>query len=458
MMFVLIQVVAFLVVIGILVAVHEYGHFWVARRLGFTVLRFSLGFGKRLWTHTGRDGVEYALSAIPLGGYVKLLDEREGPVAPEARAGAFQSRPIWARIAVLLAGPGANFLFALLLFWLLLMHGVPGLKPVVGPVAPGSLAASADLRPGDEIVSVARVAVVTREDALLAMLSAALESGRIDLGVRRDGLLRPVTLEVPETRRRALSEPGAFGPGIGFQFTLPHLPVVIGRVVAGGSAAVAGLRVGDEVTAVDAVPVTEFFDFRNIISNLPGKTVRLTVRRDNALLTLPVEVRSEVDEASAGHPRVGRIGIAPGGEASYPAEVQVLARFGPLAAVRPAIGEFWSKSSMTVAFLWRMVVGQVSLKNMSGPIGIASYAGASALAGLATFGGFLAVISLSLGILNLLPIPILDGGQVVYQLAEAARGGPLPERVHVWGQQIGIVLLVLMMSIAFYNDIARHFG
>lgn len=458
MMFGLVQVVAFLVVIGVLVTVHEFGHFWVARRLGFKVLRFSLGFGKRLFTRIGRDGVEYALSAIPLGGYVKLVDEREGPVAPEERASAFQGRPIWARIAVLLAGPGANFLFALLLFWALLMYGVPGLRPVLGPVTPGSIAAAGGLREGDLILAVDAKDVTTRDDAVLDMLGSVVDRGRVELSVRRDGSTRTVTLEVPMGRRRALSEPGAFTNGLGFQFSLPHMPVIVGRVIEGGSAAAAGLKAGDQVTAVNDVPVSDFFKFKSIISDLAGNTVMLTVRRSDAPLTVPVYVRAETDPTRPDGAPVGRIGMTPGGEARYPAEVEVLQRFGPLAALGPACRELWSKSAVTAGFLWRMVAGEVSLKNMSGPIGIASYAGLSALAGPATFVGFLAVISISLGILNLLPIPILDGGQVVFQLAEAVTGGPLSVRVQAWGQQIGIVLLVLMMSIAFYNDIARHFG
>jgi regulator of sigma E protease len=457
-MFIIVQIVAFIIAIGILVTVHEFGHFWVARRLQFTVLRFSIGFGKPLWQRVGRDGVEYVIGRWPLGGYVKLVDEREGPVAPEHLPGAFTQRPIWARILVLLAGPGANFLFAFVAFWMLFMQGVPGLKAVVGEVIPGSIAARAGLLTGDQILAVGGEVTASREDAMLALLSAVVADGRTSLRVQRAAGERLLPLEVPAEQRRALTEPGAFSAGIGFEFTRPHIPVVVGQVVPGGAAAAAGLKTGDLILAIDAIPVTEFLDFRNKISSLPNKTVRLTLRRAQLTLERQLAIRGEPDPNLPGHPVVGRIGIGAGGVVAYPASVQLIERYGPVGAVKPALRELWSKSVMTLKFLGHMVVGEVSLKNVSGPIGIAAYAGASALAGGVAFLGFLAVISLSLGILNLLPVPVLDGGQVVYQLAEALVGRPLPVSVQIVGQQIGYALLVLLMVLAFYNDIARHFG
>jgi regulator of sigma E protease len=453
-----VQFLAFLVAIGILIAVHEYGHYWVARRLGFKVLRFSIGFGRPLLRRTGRDGVEYVLAAIPLGGYVKLADEREGPVAPEDLPRAFTRRPVWQRIAVLVAGAGANFLFAILAFWVLYMAGVPGLKPVVGDVKVASLAAAAGLRSGDEIVRVGDREVGTREAAVLEMLDVVVDTGRIPLVVRRNGAELPLVLEVPQAQRRALTEPGAWGPGIGFEFTRPHLPVVVGQVVAGGAAEAAGLKAGDEIVAVDGVRVTEFTQFVAAIRARPGRTAYLDVRRGTSDLRLPVAVRAERDESAPGAPLVGRIGIVPGGQATFPPGMETVERYGPVGAVAPALRETWDKTALTVKFLGRMLTGDVSLKNVSGPISIAAYAGISALEGLTAFLGFLALISISLGVLNLLPIPILDGGQVVYQLAEGVKGSPLSERVQAFGQQVGIVVLLLLMSLAFYNDIARHLG
>jgi regulator of sigma E protease len=458
MTFGLIQLAAFLVAIGVLIAAHEYGHFWVARRLGFKVLKFSIGFGRAIASRTGRDGVEYVIGAIPLGGYVKMADEREAPVAAADAPRAFNRRPVWQRILVLLAGAGANFLFAIVAFWILYMSGVPGLKPVVGEVKPGSIAALAGLKSGDEIVRVGDRDVATREAVMLAMLSDVVDGGELALVLARDGGRAVATLIVPEDRRRALTEPGAWVDGIGFAFTRPHQPVVIGKVIAGGPAATAGLRAGDVIVAVDGRPVGDFMDFRADISARPGATVALDVRRGTSDLAVSVVVRGEHDANEPGRALVGRIGVAPGGEAVYPPEMRVLERHGPLGAIRPALAETWSKTALTVKFLWRMLTGDVSLKNVSGPISIAAYAGISALEGVTAFLGFLAIISISLGVLNLMPIPILDGGQVVYQLVEAVKGAPLSPRAQVVGQQVGIVLLILLMSLAFYNDLARHFG
>jgi regulator of sigma E protease len=454
----LIQLAAFLVAIGILIAVHEYGHFWVARRLGFKVLRFSIGFGKPLLRRVGKDGVEYVLAAIPLGGYVKLVDEREGPVAPADLPRAFTRRPVWQRIAVLVAGAGANYLFAVFAFWLVFMQGVPGLKPVVGDVRADSIAAQAGLRAGDEIVRVGDRDVATREATVLAMLGAVVDDGRTDLVVRRAGAERVLDFAVPDAQRRALTEPGAWGAGVGFEFSRPHLPVIVGKVVEGAPAAKAGLQPGDEIVAVNGQRVPDFLDFMAAIRNRPGQTVQLDVRRGASDLRLAVAVRGERDEAAPGRPLIGRIGISPGGRATFPPGMETVERYGPIDAIGPAFAETWDKTALTVKFLWRMATGDVSLKNVSGPISIATYAGVTAVEGFTAFLGFLALISISLAVLNLLPIPILDGGQVVYQLAEAVKGKPLSERAQAFGQQLGIVFLLLLMTLAFYNDIARHFG
>jgi regulator of sigma E protease len=452
----LVMLVAFLVAIGILIAVHEFGHFWVARRLGFKVLRFSIGFGKPILLRRGRDGVEYALGAIPLGGYVKLADEREGPVAPADLARAFNRRPVWQRILVLVAGAGANFLFALLAYWILFMHGVPGVRPLVGTVRPDSVASHAGLLAGDELVAVGGRPVATREAAVLELLSQVVDDGRIVLAVRRGTSERELALIVPEERRRALTEPGAWSQGLGFAFSEPHLAPVLGAVVPDGAAAAAGLEPGDEVLSVDGRPVTEYLDFRSIVRGHPGATLLLEVRRGASHLSVPVVARATRDPNDG--TLIGQIGVESAGRAAFPPEMLTLARFGPLAAAGSAAAATWSKSALTATFLWSMVTGHVSLKNVSGPISIAAYAGVSALEGPAAFLDFLAIISISLGVLNLLPIPILDGGQIAYQLAEGVSGRPLPERVQVLGQQLGIVLLILLMSLAFYNDVAWRFG
>ena len=454
---VLTSLLAFIVAIGVLVAVHEYGHFWVARKLDFKVLRFSIGFGRPRVSRKGAapDHTEYVIAAIPLGGYVKMLDEREGPVAPEDAARSFQRRPPLARIAVLLAGPGFNFLFAVFAFWLLFMYGVPGLKPVVGDVTLGSIAAEAGLRRDDRILAVDGEPVATREQAVLGILDSLVDQGGVPLTVAHgDGPGRDVTLVVPVERRRELTEPGALLSGLGLSFWVPRLPVVVGQVVEGGTAQAAGLEPGDEITAVDGEPVDDFVRFVEIVRARPGETLRLDVRRGNSDRRIDVEVGRELEDGEA----VGRIGMIPGGSAAFPEWMRTEERYNPIVAVKPALAETWSKTVLTVKFLWRMVTGDVSTKNISGPINIAQYAGLSALGGVTYFLGFLALVSISLGVLNLLPIPILDGGQVLYQLAEIVKGKPLSDEAQLLGQKVGIAFLVALMGFAFYNDIARLVG
>ena len=449
---------AFIVAIVLLVAVHEYGHFSVGRALGFKVLRFSIGFGRPLLRRLGRDGTEYVLAGIPLGGYVKFADEREAPVAEAERDRAFNRRPVWARIAVLLAGPGANFAFAVFAFWIVYQIGVPGLRPVVGEVTVESLSARAGLERGDEILSVAGRPVATEENAVLALLGAIVDGGRVALHVRGRQGERDVVIDVPQAERRALTEPGAWGAGLGFAFLQPRIPLVVGKVVPEGAAAAAGLRPGDRITAVDGTPVSDFAVLVDLIRHRPGTTARFDVVRGTEHLAFSVAVRSEPDPAKPSGPPVGRIGIMPGAEPEWPPGMVTVERYGPLAAVPAAAVETWDKTAMTAKFLARMVTGQVSLKNVSGPLSIATYAGITARAGATAFLSFLGLISISLGVLNLLPIPILDGGQVLYQCAEAIRGQPLSERVQALGQQLGVAMLILLMSLAFYNDLARHLG
>ena len=454
---VLTSVLAFIVAISVLIAVHEYGHFWAARRLGFKVLRFSIGFGRPLFRKEGAapDRTEYVLAALPLGGYVKMLDERDGHLAPEDAGRTFQSRPPLARIGVLLAGPGANFVFAIVAFWLLYMAGIPGLKPVVGDVAAGSIAAEAGLESGETIVRVGDQRVATREAALLGILDVLVDEGRVPLTlVDEGGRERSTTLFIEPDKRRELTEPGALLSGLGFGFWFPKIPVVVGELVEGGPAARAGLLPGDEIAAVDGEPVDDFRDFVELVRARPGQTLAFDVLRDGSQRRLEVAVEAQEEEGAT----IGRIGMSAGGSASFPESMRTEERFGPVAAMTPAVRETWNKTAMTVKFLWRMVTGDVSTKNISGPINIAQYAGLSALGGLTYFLGFMALISISLGVLNLLPIPILDGGQVLYQLAEMVKGSPLSEEMQVAGQKVGIAFLVALMGFAFYNDIARLIG
>ncbi|MGA0027806.1 MAG: RIP metalloprotease RseP [Steroidobacteraceae bacterium] len=454
---ILTSIVSFLVAIGILVAVHEYGHFWAARRLGFKVLRFSIGFGRPLFRRVGShpDRTEFVIAALPLGGYVKMLDEQEGPVSPEDRERSFQSRSPAARIGVLLAGPGANFLFAIVAFWLVFLMGVPGLKPEVGQVALDSAAARAGLLPGDVIVEVADTTVQTREQAILGLLNGILDYEELPVGVvGDDGRQRSLVLSVPASDRRALTEPGALLEGLGLQFWQPRIPARVGTVVEGGPAYLAGLLPGDLIVALDGRPVDDFFALADLLRARPGEAVSLSVDRQGRSLELDM-VADSVEE---GGRVIGRIGMTAEGLAEYPPDMRVEERHGPLGAVRPALQETWDKTVLTLKFLTRMITGEVSSRNLSGPVNIAQYAGLSASGGLDYFLGFLALVSISLAVLNLLPLPILDGGQVVYQVAELVKGSPVSEAAQAIGQRIGVMVLVLLMGYAFYNDLSRLAG
>jgi len=453
-MTILSYVLAFLFAIGVLVAVHEYGHFWMARRCGIRVLRFSIGFGKRLWTRTDRLGTEYAISAIPLGGYVKLLDEREGPVPSQDLSAAYNRKPVWQRILVLLAGPFANFLFAAVAYWILFVAGVPALKPVLGEITPDSMAARAGLVSGEEIVAVEGSATASREAVLLAIIDRLMESRSIELELRTpEGATRSVPLRI-EGDTRPLTEPGALLTGLGFEFWYPEIPAVVGKIVPGSPAARAGLEVGDRIVAVGEEPVADFPALVKIVQPQPGQTLEFAIERAGARLDVPIEVEAQRE----GERLVGRIGVQPAAPGAVPEEMRTRERYGPVDSVGRAVGKTWDMSVLTLRLLWNVGTGDVSVKNLSGPINIAEYAGFSARQGILAFLSFLAVVSVSLFVLNLLPIPILDGGQIVYQVAELVKGSPLSERAQAVGQRIGIFLLLVLMSFAFYNDLSRLFS
>jgi regulator of sigma E protease len=453
----MVDILSFIVAISVLVAAHEFGHFWVARRLGFKVLRFSIGFGRPLlrWRGGAPDFTEYWLSAIPLGGYVKMLDEREAPVAEADRHRSFTHRPVWQRIAVLLAGPGFNFLFAILAYWLMFATGVPGIKPMIGSVVPDSVAARAGIEPGDEIEAVGDSLTETWEDATLKIFDELLADARIDLALRSaDGDTKTVQLDV-RGRESELTEPSALFRGLGL-LPGPVLPAVIDVVTPDSPAEQAGLAAGDEVLRAGGERIQGWEQWVGFIRARPGETVDVVVLRGDRELKLPLTVGSVDEEGNT----IGRIGAAPR-TALSDATIETLRaeqRYGPLEALPRGIEKTWDMSALTVRMLARMVTGDVSLKNMSGPITIADFAGDSALAGFAAFISFLAAVSISLGILNLAPIPLLDGGQVVYQLVEWLKGSPLSDRAMALGQQIGIFFLVVLMSFVFYNDLSRIFG
>jgi regulator of sigma E protease len=453
MMFLIIPV-AFLVAISVLVAVHEFGHYWVAKKLGFKVLRFSIGFGKPLLTRVGKDAdrTEYCVAAIPLGGYVKLLDEREGEVAESELPRSFTRRPISHRIAVLLAGPAMNLLFASLLYAILAMVGTEIVKPVVGQVRLDSPAAVAGLQRGDQIVRVGQRNVSDTEELQIALIRQFSGDGSIPLLVRREGVERPVTLRVTADRR-ALTEPGKLLPGLGFDLATWNAAASIESVPPDSAGARAGLKPGDRLLAVDGQPIVNLSAFRSIVGAALNRDISIEVERHGERLRMVAAVPRVLEE---GKP-VGRLGITlKEGAPVWPPGLVETHRSGPIDALLIGVKKTWEMSALTVQMLWRMLTGEVSAKNISGVVSIAEFAGISASLGATAYMAFLAIISVSLGVLNLLPVPLLDGGQVVYQAVEAVKGSPLSERTQLFGQQIGIALLVVLMSLAFYNDISRH--
>lgn len=446
----LVNLLAFVVAISVLVAVHEFGHYIVGRVSGMKVLRFSIGFGKPLWTRVaGRDRTEYCVSAIPLGGYVKFLDEREGPVDAEDAGRAFNHKPVPSRIAVLLAGPFFNFLFAFLAYWILFINGVPTIKPAVGEVAGGTYADAAGLRYGDRIVKVGDRDATDWETALVAMLDDMLGDGRVRLELEaEDGRLRETTIDVGDNASR-LTEPGMLFDGLGFQPWQP--PAIVGNVADDGAAQAGGIRDGDRITAIDGESVRTFADLQRIVQARPDKTVTVELLRG----TDPLQLEVTIGSRQQGGEVTGFLGV---GISASSTDYWYVRKYAPLAAIGQAVARTWTSAGFTIRMLARMVTGEVSIKNISGPINIAQYAGDSAAAGLNAFLNFLALVSISLGVLNLLPIPILDGGQIVYQSIEGLKGSPLSEKSQMVGQKIGILALLLLMSFAFYNDIARILG
>jgi regulator of sigma E protease len=448
----------FVVAVCILVTVHEFGHYWVARRLGFKVLRFSVGFGRALWTRLGGvDRTEYVLAIVPLGGYVKLLDEREAPVAPEDLHRSFTHRPHWQRIVVLLAGPAANFLFAILLLTaMLLVSGSMELRALLGPVRADTPAARAGVRSGDEIVAVNGHAVRNQREVWLEVLDGATASGPLTLGLRDPGgQQRLARFEVASpAERRALSEPAAGLSGLGLRFQELPIPPVLGVVSPDGPAAHAGLRAGDVVVNINGEPVPDFLTLVSLVRAHPDETVAVQYRRNGQDAVARVAVAGVVQDGV----RIGRIQVSQSRTPLYPPGMLRHVHYSPVAALTEASREAWSMTVLQARMLTRMLAGQVSVKNLSGPLTIAQLAGDSAAAGVAAFLSFLVLISLALGFMNLLPIPILDGGQVVMQAIEWVKGSPLSERAQAAGQQVGIALVVLLLGLALYNDITRQFG
>ncbi|EPC01746.1 zinc metallopeptidase RseP [Litchfieldella anticariensis FP35 = DSM 16096] len=445
------NVLAVIVVLGLLITFHEYGHFWVARRCGVKVLRFSVGFGKPIWSRVDRHGTEFAIAAIPLGGYVKMLDEREAPVAPEELGQAFNRKNAWQRIAIVVAGPLANFLLAIVAYWLLFVVGITTVAPVVGSVTPESPADKGGLQPGQEIVAVQGETVHSWDDINLKLVAAIGASGELRVSARNEGASEAREYRLPVDGWLVHQDPPQPLPSLGVTPWRPPYPAVIGQVIDGEAAAQAGLQAGDEVLSVNGKPIENWMQFVELVRANPRETLSLEVTRDGKRLTVDLTPRrNEIDEGVT----VGYIGA--GAEpVEWPEEYRREIRYGPLAAIGQSLSRTGEMSVLTLDAIRKMFVGLISPSNLSGPITIARVAGESARTGVESFIGFLAYLSISLGILNLLPIPVLDGGHLVYYLIEVVRGKPVSERAQAVGLRIGLALVGGLMVMALYFDLMR---
>jgi regulator of sigma E protease len=443
--------VAFIVALGVLIVVHEYGHYIVARLCRVKVLRFSVGFGRPLavWRR-GADQTEWVVAAIPFGGYVKMLDEREGEVHPSEVHRAFNRQSVAKRFAIVLAGPTFNFAFAILVYAGLFMYGLPEARPMLGEPPAGTIAASTGLHAGDTVRSIDGESIATWQELRWRVLQAALQREVVKLESEDErGHLTTVTLDLSgfptnEVESDALER-------VGLRLYRPPLAPVLGQIVAGGAAEKAGLVAGDRIVRADAAPIETWEAFVNMIRSRPGASISLTVERDGATRTVEIVP----DAVSAGGARIGRIGAGPRQPEGYTDKLLIRVQHGPLASLAKGVAKTWDIAAFSLKMLGKMLVGEISWRHLSGPVTIADFAGQSAQMGWISYVTFLSLISISLGVLNLLPIPLLDGGHLMYYLIEIIKGKPVSERFMELGQRVGLALLLVMMAFAFYNDLNR---
>ncbi|MCD5993717.1 sigma E protease regulator RseP [Pseudomonas sp. CDFA 602] len=444
------MIVGTLVALGVLVTFHEFGHFWVARRCGVKVLRFSVGFGTPLVRWHDRQGTEYVIAAIPLGGYVKMLDEREGNVPPELADQSFNRKTVYQRIAIVIAGPTANFLLAIVFFWILAMLGSQQVRPVIGAVEAGSIAQRAGLTSGQEIVAIDGEPTSGWSAVNLQLVRRLGETGTIHVKLHEQGSTVDTPRElVLDKWLQGAEEPDPI-KSLGIRPWRPVLPPVLAEIDPKGPAQAAGLKTGDRLISMDGQPLGEWQQVVDWVRERPDAKVSVRVERDGAQLDVPVSLAARGEgKAAAGYLGAGVKGV------DWPPEMLREVSYGPFAAMAEGVKRTWTMSVLTLDSLKKMLFGELSVKNLSGPITIAKVAGASAQSGIGDFLNFLAYLSISLGVLNLLPIPVLDGGHLLFYLIEWARGRPLSEKVQGWGAQIGISLVVGVMLLALVNDLGR---
>lgn len=457
MLGILYSIGAFIVAIGVLVTIHEFGHFWVARKMGVRVLRFSVGFGSPIWSRTSpKDGTEYVVAAIPLGGYVKMLDEREGNVDEAELDQAFNRKSVGKRFAIVAAGPIFNFIFAVVAYYLIFVTGVAGVKPMLGEVQQGTPAYSAGLKRGDTILAVNDVEVASWERLRFALLDQTIAGESIQLRV---------LTENQETYERVLDVDGInalkdeqIDPAteLGLTAWRPDIAPTIAEVIEGGAAEEAGVQQGDQVVAIGQTGIKNARQWVDLIRANPQQALNLQVRRGESIVELTITPRSRTEDGET----FGYIGVR--NRIDIPEEIQqqmtVTERFGLLGSIPESMQKTWDMTWLTLRVIGKLIVGEASVKNLSGPISIAQYAGVTASIGLEAFLGFLAIISISLGVLNLMPVPMLDGGHLFYYIIEMIKGSPVSESVEIIGQKIGLTLLIMLMSLAVYNDLMRIAG
>ena len=446
-----VTIAAFVLALGVLIVIHEFGHYLVARLFGVKVLRFSIGFGRALWRfQRGRDQTEWVVAALPLGGYVKMLDEHEGPVRPEEAHRAFNRQSVWRRIAIVAAGPAANFLLAIAFYWMLFVGGVQEAKPIVGAPERGTVAEAAGLVRGERILKINGEPMASWQQVRWRLLQLAVEK-------------LPARLEVIDAKQRltwrtldlsTFDLEGLDGDPLarlGLKLDRPDIAPVVGSLVAGGIAEEGGLRPGDRIVSIDGGEVRLWEDVVRAVRRRPGEKVQLEIRRGEER----IDIRLIPETVQQNGERIGRIGAAPLIDPESMKNLVTVVRYAPVAAFGMALERTWETSAFSLKMLGKMVIGQVSWKNLSGPVTIADYAGQSAQLGIGAYVAFLALISISLGVLNLLPIPLLDGGHLLYYVVEIFKGSPVPERVMELGQRLGLALLLFLMAFAIYNDFNR---
>jgi regulator of sigma E protease len=442
------SVAGFVVAISVLVCFHEFGHYWVARTLGVKVLRFSLGFGKPFKTFVARDGVEWSIAPLPIGGYVKMLDEREGPVAPHERHLAFNNQSVAKRMAIVVAGPVFNFMLAIALYWVVFVIGVEGLKPLISAPAAGTAAATAGLQSGDEIVAIDGEAVQTWAVLGTELIDLVLDGGNLQLTVQsKGGVPRNVSLDVSKVR----VDPDVLFQDLGLSPYEPVAPPVLTQIQKNSPAEAAGLQEGDRVLAMNGDAINSPSQLVTWVKAHPGVIVEIEIDRAGVHSKRTAVLDSAQGEGKA----TGRLGSGVATPPDLWQDLRAERRLDVVAAIPAAAEQTWRMSWLTLRMLGRMVIGDVSIKNVSGPIQIAQVAGDSARVGLVSFLSFMAIVSVSLGVLNLLPVPVLDGGHLLLFAIEGAFGRPLSERAMAASQYLGFAFIGMLMVLAFYNDIMR---